>query len=60
MAIHEAGLVIAARTGYRFYDALIVAAALEARWDTLFSEDLHDGHVIVGRLTIRNPFVTAE
>jgi hypothetical protein len=27
---HEAGLAIAERTGYQFYDALIIAAALEA------------------------------
>ena len=60
VAIHEAGIAIAARTGYRLYDALIVAAALEARCDILFSEDLHDGHVIEGRLTIRNPFVMSE
>jgi predicted nucleic acid-binding protein len=59
VGIHEAGLAIAARTGYRFYDALIIAAALEARCETLFSEDLQDGQVIDGRLTIRNPFVAA-
>jgi predicted nucleic acid-binding protein len=43
VAIHEAALTIAAQTGYQFYDALIVAAALEAGCDTLFSEDLQDG-----------------
>jgi len=51
---------IAAHTDYRLCDALIVAAAFEARCDILFSEDLHDGHVIEGRLTIRNPFVVSE
>jgi len=60
VAIHEAGIAIAARTGHRFYDALILSAALEARCDTLFSKDLRDGHMVDGRLTIRNPFVTAE
>jgi predicted nucleic acid-binding protein len=60
VAIHEGGIAIAARTGYQFYDALIIAAALEARCDTLFSEDLHDGQVIEGRLTIRNPFVVSS
>ena len=39
-----------------FYDAAIVAAALLADCDTLWSEDMHDGLVIDGRLTIRNPF----
>jgi predicted nucleic acid-binding protein len=56
LVIHEAALEIAASTGYQLYDALIIAAALEAGCTTLFSEDLHDGHVINGRLTIRNPF----
>ena len=56
LATHEAGIVIAGHTGYRLYDALIIAAALEAGCDTLFSEDLHDGQVIDGRLTIHNPF----
>jgi len=38
------------------YDALIVASALEAGCTTLVSEDMQDGRVIDGRLTIRNPF----
>jgi predicted nucleic acid-binding protein len=54
--VHEAGLRIAATYGYGVYDGLIVAAALEAECDTLYSEDLQDGQVIDGRLTIRNPF----
>ena len=58
MAIHEAALRIASRTGYQFYDALIIAAALESGCTTLFSEDLQDGQVIEGSLTIRNPFRT--
>jgi len=58
LTIHEAGCAIAARTGYQLYDALIIAAALDAGCATLFSEDLHDGHVIDDRLTIRNPFAT--
>ena len=49
-------LALAERTGYQFCDELIVAAALEARCDTLFSEDLHDGQVIDGQLIIHNPF----
>jgi predicted nucleic acid-binding protein len=58
LAIHAAGCAMAARTGYQLYDALIIAAALEAGCVTLFSEDLQDGQVIDGRLTIRNPFAT--
>lgn len=52
---HAAALGIARDCGLSFYDALIVAAALEAGCDTLFSEDMQDGYAI-GGLTIRNPF----
>ena len=53
---HDAALGLASRYGFQIYDALVVAAALEAGCATLFSEDLQDGQVIDGRLTIRNPF----
>lgn len=56
LAMHAAAVAIARRTGYAFYDALIIAAALEAGCATLFSEDLHDGQVIDEKLTIQNPF----
>lgn len=55
---HAAALVIARDHGLAFYDALIVAAALEAGCDTLYSEDLQDGRAI-GGLTIRNPFLAS-
>ena len=42
-------------TGYHFYDALIVAAAVESGCRTLYSEDLQHGRKI-GNLTILNPF----
>ena len=54
---HDAGRRIAARYGYSMFDGLIAASALEAECDTLYSEDLQDGQVIEGRLTVRNPFV---
>jgi predicted nucleic acid-binding protein len=38
------------------YDSLIVAAALLAECDTLYSEDNHSGLVIGGKLKIINPF----
>ena len=56
--IHEAALQIAMRYGYHIYDALVIASALDAGCDTLYSEDLQTGQVIDGRLTIRNPFKT--
>ncbi len=52
---HDAALRIAGRYGYHIYDSLVIAAALEARCRTLFSEDMNDGQTIDG-LTIRNPF----
>ncbi len=55
-ATHEAALAMAARHGFSFYDALIVASALEAGCTTLLSEDMQDGLVVEGRLTLRNPF----
>ena len=54
---HDAGRRIAAKYGYSMFDGLIAASALEAECDTLYSEDLQDGQVIEGRLTVRNPFV---
>jgi predicted nucleic acid-binding protein len=53
--IHEAALKIAADSGYNVYDALILAAAIDAGCDTLYTEDMQDGQKI-GPLTIRNPF----
>ena len=39
------------------YDGFIVAAAILADCETLYSEDMHHGLVIEDRLTIINPFV---
>lgn len=41
---------------YSFYDSLIIAAALDCRCKTLYSEDLQHGQVIDGSLKIVNPF----
>jgi predicted nucleic acid-binding protein len=53
---HAAALDLARDHGFAFYDALIVAAAIEAGCDILYSEDMQHGRAI-GGLTIRNPFV---
>ncbi len=53
---HELTLSVRERYRFAFYDCAIIAAALLADCDTLWSEDMHDGLVIDGRLTIRNPF----
>ncbi len=56
LATHHTARRIAEGTGFAFYDALIVASALDAKCGILYSEDLQDGQVIDGRLTVRNPF----
>jgi predicted nucleic acid-binding protein len=57
---HEKAVGIAERYGYRIYDSLIVASALEAKCELLYSEDLQDGQVIEKNLRIRNPFRVPE
>ena len=54
---HDAGRRIAAKYGYSMFDGLIAASALQAGCETLYSDDLQDGQVIEGRVTVRNPFV---
>ena len=56
LELHEAARKIAEKRGYSIYDALLIAAAIEAGCTTLYSEDLQDGQVLEGQLTIRNPF----
>jgi len=52
---HAAALTLARDHNLSFHDALIVAAAIEAGCDTLYSEDLQDGRAFPG-LTVVNPF----
>jgi predicted nucleic acid-binding protein len=54
---HDRGIAIARRYGLAIYDSMIVAAAQSANCETLWSEDMQDGLVVDGALTIRNPFV---
>ena len=55
-SIVAAAMQIEARYQLSYWDALILAAALAAGCDTLYSEDMQDGQVFEGRLTIKNPF----
>jgi predicted nucleic acid-binding protein len=52
---HDRALDLVERYQMSFYDGLIVAAALMAKCDTLYTEDMQDGQRIEA-LTIRNPF----
>jgi len=51
-----AAVLLAEDNGLAFYDALIVASAIEAGCDTLYTEDMQHNRAI-GGLTIRNPFI---
>jgi len=53
---NRAALSLAGQHGLSFYDALIVASAIEADCDTLFSEDLRHGRRF-GSLVVVNPFI---
>jgi predicted nucleic acid-binding protein len=52
----ETGLALAERCNLSIYDAMIVASALHADCDTLWSEDMQHGMVLDDRLRIINPF----
>jgi predicted nucleic acid-binding protein len=54
--IHVNAVLIAKRHGFAIFDALMIASALRGGCDILWSEDMHDGMLIDGRLHIINPF----
>ncbi len=53
---HDLALDFAERYHLSIFDALIIAAAVQAKCRVLYSEDMQHGQKIEG-LTIRNPFV---
>ena len=55
--IHETGLRLAERYGFSTYDAMIVASAVHANCDTLWSEDMQHGMTLDEGLRIVNPFL---
>jgi predicted nucleic acid-binding protein len=56
---HALGVYFAERYQLALYDSVVLASAMLAGSDTLYSEDMQHGMVIEGRLTIRNPFIAA-
>lgn len=56
MGTFHRALDVQGRWSLHFYDALIVAAALEAGCDTLYTEDLSHGQRF-GDLAVVNPFL---
>ncbi len=41
---------------YSYWDSLIIASALENNCSILYTEDMQDGQVVDGNLSIINPF----
>ena len=58
--LHMAALDLAERYNVAFYDALMLAAALEAKSTVFISEDMHDGLTVEGLLKIVNPFASSR
>ena len=56
---HNGAVALAREHGLSFFDALIIAAAIEAGCDTLYSEDFQHGRAI-GSLVIVNPFLESS
>ena len=56
---HDRGFALSERYGFSIYDSMILASALLAGCDRVFTEDLQDGQDIDGRLTVRNPFTAS-
>jgi predicted nucleic acid-binding protein len=54
---HDRGMAVAERHSLSVYDSMIVAAALIANCEILYSEDMQNGMVIEERLHIINPFI---
>ena len=54
-AVFEAALILASDHSVPIFDAIILAAAVEARCDLLLSEDFHDGFAWRG-VVVTNPF----
>jgi predicted nucleic acid-binding protein len=53
---HNRAGEIMERYRFSFYDSVIVASALRAESDTLYTEDLQHGQVIEQQLKVVNPF----
>jgi predicted nucleic acid-binding protein len=56
LSTHEFAVSLAKHDGFDIYDALILAAAIEAGCETLYSEDFQHGRRFAD-CTIVNPFI---
>ena len=53
----ETGLMVSRRYGYQHYDSMIIAVALQAGCEKLYSEDMQHRQIIDKKLQIVNPFI---
>jgi predicted nucleic acid-binding protein len=56
LQVHKRGLALHDKYKLQFYDALMLAAALEGGCTMFYSEDMQDGQLIEKSMTIKNPF----
>jgi len=54
--ILKSAKILIKKYDFQLFDSVIVASALEANCDILYSEDMHNGLIIDKKLTIINPF----
>ena len=55
---HDLAGDVMERYKFSFYDSVIVASALRAKCDILYTEDLQHGQLVERRLKVVNPFAT--
>jgi predicted nucleic acid-binding protein len=51
------GLDLLTKYDFQIFDAIVVASALEAGCNKLYTEDMHPGLVVENNLQIVNPFL---
>ena len=57
MDTFKTGVSVSRRYGYQHYDSMIIAAALQAGCERLYSEDMQHRQIIEKKLQILNPFI---
>ena len=55
--IAENAVQIMKANKYSFWDSMMLAAAIEANCNLIYSEDMQHNHIVDGKLTIVNPFL---
>jgi predicted nucleic acid-binding protein len=53
----EVAVDLVLKYDFQVFDAIIVASALNANCDILYSEDMHHGILVEGKIQIINPFL---